>query len=277
MIKLSVIILAKNAENLIVDCIESVRFADEILVIDDNSEDRTAEIAKKLGAKVIEESTKSFAEKRNVGLKHATGEWILYIDTDERVSGELSGSIKNVILGSEATPESKKERSWSVPRFSRKQAPFGPLQDDSCVAYKIQRQNFYLGNHPWPKIEQLERLFKKSALKGWYGELHESPKVDGKVGLLDGFLLHYTHRDLSSMLEKTIEWSDKEARLRFDTHHPQMTWWRFPRVMLTAFWDSYIKQQGYKAGTMGVIESVYQAFSMFVTYAKLWEMQQERG
>lgn len=244
MLKLSIIIIAKNAEDLIVDCIESVKFADEIIVVDDNSEDRTSDIAKKLGAKIIENNTKSFAEKRNIGLSHAKGEWVLYIDTDERVSKELRENIKRVIS-----------------------------ENGEYAAYKLQRQNFYLGNHPWPKIEQLGRLFRHDKLKGWYGDLHESPKVEGTVGVLNGYLFHYTHRDLSSMLSKTIEWSDREAKLRLDANHPKMTWWRFPRVMMTAFMDSYIGQQGYKAGTMGLIESMYQAFSMFVTYAKLWELQ----
>lgn len=260
--RLSVIILAKNAENLLVDCIESVNFADEIIVIDDDSKDRTVDIAKRLGAKVIKNTATSFAEKRNVGLHAAKGEWVLYVDTDERVSGELKKNIQSVIL-SNSEGSKEKDSSPSVQNDKKQHA-----------AYKVHRQNFYLGNHPWPKIEQLERLFKKSQLKGWYGELHESPNVAGSVDILEGYLLHYTHRDLSSMVAKTIVWSDAEAKLRFDAHHSKMTWWRFPRVMLTAFFDSYIKQQGYKAGTMGLIESMYQAFSIFVTYAKLWEMQQ---
>ena len=245
MVRLSVIIIAKNAEGLIEDCIKSVAFADEIIVIDDGSTDETKEVAKKLGARIVEKITKSFAEKRNIGLKEAKGEWVLYIDTDERISSELKQTIVHAINSSE------------------------------YAAYKLQRQNYYLGNHSWPKIEQLERLFKRSNLNEWYGELHESPRVEGGIGILDGYLLHYTHRDLSSMLAKTIEWSDKEAKLRFDAHHPRMTLWRFPRVMITAFYDSYCKQQGYKVGTMGLIESMYQAFSMFVTYAKLWELQQK--
>lgn len=248
MMKLSAVIIAKNAENLIIDCIESVAFAEEIIVIDDSSEDRTADVAKMKGAKVIQSREKSFAEKRNVGLHHANGEWIFYLDTDERVSRELQKSIQEVINSQETK-----------------------------AAYKIQRQNFYLGDHPWPKIEKLERLFQKAQLKEWYGDLHESPKVIGEIGILDGYLQHYTHRDLSSMLTKTIEWSDAEARLRFDAHHPKMTLWRFPRVMVTAFYDSYIGQQGYRAGTVGLIESMYQAFSIFVTYAKLWELQNNHG
>src|SRR5262249_20245880 len=111
--------------------------------------------------------------------------------------------------------------------------------------------------------------------KGWYGQLHESPEFSGHVEILQGYLLHFTHRDLSSMLNKTIVWSQVEVKLRFDAHHPKMTWWRFPRVIYAAFWDSYITQGGFKVGTAGLIESMYQAFSMFITYARLWEMQRE--
>lgn len=271
MIKISVIIIAKNAEELIKDCIKSVDFADEIIVIDDDSTDNTREVAKKLGARVIEESAKSFAEKRNIGLRHAKGEWVLYIDTDERVSKELKKSIQNVVTrGSDDFTQNSSKQSDLEEIASSKSS-----RNNDIVAYKLQRQNFYLGNNPWPKIEKLERLFRRANLKEWYGELHEGPRVEGLVGELEGLLFHYTHRDLSSMLSKTIEWSDKEAKLRFDAHHPKMALWRFPRVMLTTFIDSYFKQGGYKAGTVGLIESIYQAYSIFVTYAKLWELQQK--
>lgn len=246
MIKLSVIIIAKNAENLIVDCIESVSFADEIVVVDNHSTDRTVDIVKRHKAQVISTDTTNFAMQRNMGLKKAKGKWVFYVDTDERVTPELARSIKQVL-------ESK----------------------NSLAGYRVTRQNFYFGNHPWPKQEKLERLFQKSKLQEWYGQLHETARVGGEIGDLDGLLLHYTHRDLTSMLNKTIEWSKIEAQLRYDAGHPQMTWWRFPRVMLTAFYDSYIKQKGYQAGAVGIIESMYQAFSMFITYARLWELQQE--
>jgi hypothetical protein len=99
--------------------------------------------------------------------------------------------------------------------------------------------------------------------------------VKGKVGVLEGYLFHYTHQDLTSMVEKTIAWSEIEAELRYNANHPKMSWWRFFRVMLTAFFDSYVRQKGYKAGTAGLVESIYQSYSMFITYARLWEMQQE--
>jgi glycosyltransferase involved in cell wall biosynthesis len=244
MIKISAIIIAKNAEGIIADCLDSLSFCEEIVIVDSNSEDRTREIAEKMGAKVIQYSTDDFSKMRNMGMKKAIGEWILYVDADERITPELALSIKNGIShGSEA-------------------------------GFKIKRKNFYFGNHEWPYVEELERLFKKDKLEGWYGKLHESPKITGEIGALDGYLLHYTHQNLTSMVNKTIEWSKIEAELRYKAGHPRMSWWRFPRVMLTAFFDSYIRQHGWRVGTVGLIESMYQSFSMFITYARLWELQQ---
>jgi (heptosyl)LPS beta-1,4-glucosyltransferase len=249
MTKISAVILTKNSENLIADCIDSVTFCDEIIIIDDYSSDRTAELAKHMGALVFPYSSESFSKRRNLGLKKAKGKWLFYLDVDERVSTELAKAIQEVM-------ERKK---------------------DIYSAYRIQRKNFYFGNNEWPTMEKLERLFKKNKLEEWYGDLHESPRVNGDIGELDeGFIRHYSHQDLTSMLNKTIQWSKIEAELRYNAQHPTMSWWRFFRIMLTAFYDSYIKQKGYKVGTAGLVESMFQAFSMFITYARLWEMQQKK-
>ena len=247
MIKISTVIIAKNAEQIIADCLDSVSFCNEIIVVDNNSEDRTTELAEKMGAKVYESSSVNFSELRNYGLRKTLGEWILYIDADERVSENLQKNIKLAIN----------------------------TESNEIVAYKVKRKNFYFGKHEWPYIEHLERLFKKKNLIGWYGKLHESPKFEGEFSELDGLLLHFTHADLVSMVDKTVEWSKIEAELRYNSGHPKMTWWRFPRVMMTAFFNSYVKQKGWKAGTAGLVESMYQAFSVFITYARLWEMQQK--
>src|SRR5258708_32737578 len=98
MSKISAIILAKNAEDLIADCIESVTFCDEVIVIDDISTDRTAELAKLLNAKVYQHEFQSFADRRNYGARKAKHKWILYVDADERVSKELVSSIKEKVL-----------------------------------------------------------------------------------------------------------------------------------------------------------------------------------
>lgn len=247
--KLSAVIIAKNNEEQIKEAIASVAFCDEVIVVDGGSTDQTGAVSKKLGAKVIKGVGDNFSTQREIGRDVAKGEWILYIDTDERVSPQLADCIKNTIVSNKG--------------------------NGNYSAYRIQRKNFYLGANAWPSAEKLERLFLKKNLKGWKGVLHETAVVEGNIGELEGYLNHYTHRDLSSMLEKTLVWSGQEARLRFEAHHPRMTWWRFPRVMLTAFYDSYILQGGWKVGTAGLIESMYQAYSMFVTYARLWEIQQK--
>lgn len=251
--KITAVIIAKNQEKLIKQALESVMFCDEIIVIDNGSEDKTKEIAKKY-AKVFDYKTNSFSELRNFGLSKVETDYVLYLDTDERISEELKINIRKVLS-----------------------------EDSEVSGFKLLRKNYYLGSskkNEWPYVEKLERLFKKEKLKKWEGELHESPVVEGKtlpagrqVGELDGYILHFTHRDLESMLEKTINWSETEALLRYNSNHPKITWWRFPRIMITAFLNSYIKQRGYKAGTVGIIESIYQAFSAFITYAKLWELQ----
>ena len=245
--KISGVVISKNSEKLIGECLKSLSFCDEVIIVDTNSTDKTREIATKMGAKVFELSSADFSEMRNFGLEKANFEWILYVDTEERVSPELARSIKSAISNSTDTS-----------------------------AYKLKRKNFYFGNHEWPYMEKLERLFRKDSLKGWYGKIHESPNFEGKVGVLNGYLLHYTHRNLSSMVDKTLEWSKIEAELRFKSGHPPMSWWRFPRVMITAFLDSYIRQKGFKAGAVGLLESIYQSFSIFITYARLWELQNRK-
>lgn len=242
---LSVCILAKNEAVMITDCIKSVLTLEpkEIIVIDDDSSDATVDKSRHLGAKIFTYTKKNFADARNYGLRKARGKFLLYVDADERLSQELVDEIRQ------------------------------KLGSSSASAFKLHRKNFYLGK-PWPKEEYLERLFVKKSLTKWYGDVHESPIIQGTTEVLSSYLLHYTHRNLKEMIENTLAWSKVEAQLRYNAYHPPVVWWRFPRVMLTAFIDYYITQGGWKVGTVGLIESTYQAFSMFITYARLWEMQQ---
>jgi len=245
MAKISGVILTKNSGESIESTLSSLSFCDEIIVIDENSKDTTLKIVRAHKARFFNTLSKNFSEKRNLALKKAKHDWILYVDSDEVVTEELRRNIQNVA-------ESDKKYS----------------------AYKILRKNFYLGNNLWPHEEKLERLFKRDKLMGWTGELHESPKITGETGELEGYLLHYSHKDLFSMLEKTNEWSNVESLLRFKKNHPKMKTWRFFRIFATGFYDYYIKQEGWKVGAVGLIESIYQGFSLFITYAKLWELQQ---
>lgn len=245
--KLSGIVISKNSEDQLADALDSLRFCDEVVYVDDHSVDRSAEIAERFGARVVKNPNKSegYVEAvRKFAINQAKGEWVLLIDADERITKELGEEIKVKIS-----------------------------KESSTVAYNIIRQNFYLGNNPWPAKDKVERLFKKEVVKDWDWKLHTSPEVKGNVEDLNGLMLHYTHQNLTSMLSKTIEWSKVEAQVRFNSGHPKMTWWRFPRVMVTAFFDYYVKQEGWRIGTAGLVESMYQAFSMFITYARLWELQ----
>jgi glycosyltransferase involved in cell wall biosynthesis len=243
-IKLSAIVIAKNEEEDIRDCLNSLAFASEVIVIDSESTDKTVEIAKEKGARVIKHSFTNFSDLRNVGLNSANGAWILYIDADERVSKELGEEIMDAV------------------------------EKEEYDIYKIPRKNIYFRKYNWPEIEYMERLFRKTELTGWQGEIHESPKVtSNKISVLKNSLMHFTHTDLESMVDKTLVWGDIEAQLLFDAKHPEMKEWRFIRIMITKFANSYFKQGGWKIGVPGLIESIYQAYSYFIIYAKLWELQ----
>jgi len=263
--KLSVVIIAKNEEAMIGDCLASTRqVADELILIDNGSTDKTVEIAKKYGTRIFKLPTSrpAFSRLRNLGLQKAHGDWILYLDADERVTPALKKEILQIIT---VTPRMVCE--CTPPRCC-------------FVAYEIPRRNFYLGQEmrhggAWP--DYVKRLFWRSNLKCWQRELHEDPvfstKCGSKIGRLKAPFIHLTHRDLSSMIAKTNQWSQIEARLLFDAKHVPVTWWRLLRPMFTEFWQRGIVKKGLLDGPVGWIEVIFQMFSRFMTYARLWELQ----
>lgn len=246
--KISVIVLAKNDEKKIGDCLKSVKWADEIIVVDTGSTDKTPSIAKKRGARVVKHTKGSFSDWRNKGAKEAKGDWLLYVDTDEGVTLALRQEIVKLLNGS--------------------------IVEHS--AYAIPRRNFILGREMkhggwWP--DYVKRLIRKDSLKRWKGELHENPVVEGEIGHLTNPFIHKKHDNLSEMVEKTNEWSEIEARLLFESGHPKMSWWRFFRIMATELWLRLIAKKGFLDGIEGIIYAIYQMWSRFITYGKLWELQ----
>lgn len=247
---ISVLIITKNDEDVISDCIKSVKsFSEDIVVIDGGSSDKTIDIAKKLGVRVIENGFKNFSDQRNFALTFAKNEWILYIDSDERVTDKFILELKDKISN---------------------------IQKDSDIAGFYVRRKTYFYGRDWHFSDKVERIFRKSRLKRWRGVVHETPEVEGNLGMINSPILHFTHRNFEQMVRKTNDWSEFEAQLRFKAGHPEMSLWRFPRVMISAFLDSYLRQGGYRNGAAGVIEAMYQAFSIFITYGKLWEMQNKK-
>lgn len=243
----SAIVIAKNEEEMIKDCLESLVWADEIIFVDTGSIDKTIHIAKKYKAKIYKTSGGSYSQWRNIGAKNASGKWMLYVDADERVTPRLRDEIKEVV----------KEKA-------------------GCTSYAIPRRNILLGHEMrhggwWP--DYVLRLIKKDAFVEYRGELHEQPFVKGETGKLKNPFVHISHRDLKSMLEKTNKWSAIEAKLLYSSDHPRMNLFRFASVAIREFWYRAIKEKGFLDGIYGWIEIIYQIFSKLITYTKLWEMQ----
>lgn len=249
--KVSAIIVAKNAQELIQDCLDSLEWVDEIILVDNGSTDKTLEIATKSGAKTVKAQKKGFSYWRNLGARQAQNNWLLYVDTDERVTPELQKEIKATIKGT-----------------------------STSAAYAIPRKNILLGRPMrwggwWP--DYVLRLMRKDSLVGWKGELHEQPEIKGDIGKLKNHLVHISHRSLEEMVAKTNEWSEIEAKLLFEAGHPKMAWWRFISVAAREFWYRGVLKLGFLDGVVGVIEIIYQMFSRMITYAKLWEMQKNES
>lgn len=252
--KLSIIILTKNSEEKLLDCLKSVDGMGEIIILDGGSTDRTLEIAKKYGAKIFKQKRGSYDTWRNQGKEVGEDEWIFYIDPDERLTPELKSEIEKII-----------NHKSSIINHS---------------AFAIPRRNFIFGKELhhggwWP--DYVLRLMRKDVLIKWEGELHEQPKINGEIEYLKNAFIHLKEDNLSDMVKKTNRWSEIEARLLLDSGHPKMTWWRFVRPVSSEIFDRLILKLGFLDGIPGIIFSIYQGYSVFARYAKLWEMQIEKS
>ena len=243
---MTAIIIAKNEGKKLPDCLESIAWITNKILVDSGSTDNTITIAKKHKADVYKVRGGSYKDWRNEGFMHAKTDWIFYIDADERATPLLRHEIEKNI-------------------------------SEACLQYfAIPRKNIIFGKVMkwggwWP--DYVKRIYKRDCISGWIGDLHEEPIVEGKMGYLKNPLIHIKHEKLSEMVEKTNKWSEVEAELLLKSGHPDMSWWRFIRVAATELFLRLIKYQGFRDGTEGVIYAFYLSWSKFITYAKLWEMQ----
>lgn len=244
---ISVVVLTKNEEDRIQACLESVKWANEIIIVDDGSEDETLKIARNYAQKIISSRNADFSERRNQGMEQAHGEWILYLDADERVLKSLKEELQKSVENSQNS------------------------------AYAISRRNIIFGQEvsygPYKK-DWMIRFFKKADFKTWVGKVHEYATFDGNLGYTKNSLLHLTHRSVDHFIFKTLSWSDIYANLLKESNHPKIVSWRLFRILLTESFKQGIIRKGFFSGTIGVIDSILQVFSQFVTYSKLWELQQ---
>jgi glycosyltransferase involved in cell wall biosynthesis len=239
--KISATIITHNEERNLPRAIESLRCADEILVVDSGSSDRTIEIAEKLGAKIIDSPWPGYAKQKNLAAERAENDWILSLDADESLSEALEAEI------------------WHIKKN-------GPQYD----AYTMPRMARYLGrwiNHSGWYPDRKIRLYHR-AKASWTGDfVHESVKVDGSVGHLEGNLLHFTCESLSEHI-KTMDRYTTLAAEQLVASKREVTWARLIFEPPWTFFNTYVLKAGFLDGVEGLAIANMAALYNFLKYAK---------
>lgn len=247
--KLSVLVLVKNEEEMIEGALSQLGFADEIVILDQNSNDNTISIAKKFTDKIYTSKSENFSSNRNMLAQKAKGDWILYLDADERLSREGKSEILEIISNNK-----------------------------NFTAYYFPRENYILGKrvkHGGFYPDYVPRLFKKKSLISWVGEVHESPKISGKFGYVNHSLKHLTARSLNSMIEKSAKWAKIEAKLYSKSSNPKITIVKLITSSVKQFLNRYFYKLGFLDGKIGLISATYQALHSAMIFTYLWEIQNE--
>jgi len=256
MANISAVVLSKNEENNIVDCLESIEWVDEVIVVDDNSEDRTAELAKKKGATIYKRSLDGdFASQRNFALRQAQGNWVLFVDADERVSEALASEIKNQI------PASPTDRSKIKNNYD---------------GYFIKRKDFMWGKelkHGETGNIKLLRLAKKNSGK-WEGKVHEEWKVKGNIGQLKNPLFHYPHQSITEFLGEINFYTNIRAKELYGkgVRVNLVSIIAYPKAK---FFLNYFLRRGFFDGIPGFLVAIFMSFHSFLVRGKLWQLQQK--
>lgn len=246
MTKLSVVVIAKDEEKNIRDCLERVKWADEIIIIDDFSRDKTTEIAREFTSKIYRHRMEGFGQQRNFGIDKTKGDWIYFADADDRVTPELRDEILATIKN---------------PKYN---------------AYKIYQKTNYLGR--WIRYcgwyAPVMKLLKNGKARFNFEKAIEKPVVEGKIGCLKNPVLHTGYPDISTHIKKISLYSKYEAEtmagkgVEFKRYN--LAWYFLIRP-LVKFFQKYIYLKGYREGMHGFILSAMNAFYLFLIYAVAWE------
>lgn len=240
--KISVALITMNEEANIERCLNSVKWADEIIVIDSGSTDRTVEIAREFTDKVYYQKWLGYAEQRNVSLRKATGDWVLIIDADEEVTAELQASIQRAVNSGE-----------------------------NKVAYAMMRKNYFMGQVLNSYIESKLRLFKNGSVI-YRGQVHEKAIFSGNVGKLQGILYHHQYVNLEFQLNKLNNYSTLAAKDLYNAGK-KYNWSRLVFRPVFEFIKRYIIKGGFLDGLPGFVAAVLRAYYTFAKYVKLYEIQ----
>lgn len=262
--KLSVILITKNEARNLRQCLHSVAFADQIVVVDSGSTDGTQAIARDAGALVIETADwPGFGAQKNRALDAATGDWIFSIDADERVTPELAAEIAAVLKTNTATAAAIASASASTAK---------PVAD----AYEIPRKSWYCGkfiNHAGWSPDYVTRLARRDAVRFSDDLVHERLLVTGRTARLKTPLLHYSFRDFSQVLHKVDMYSTLSARQR----HARGQRGSVGKAVLhglAAFIRTYIFKRGFLDGSHGLALAISNGEGSYYRYLKLWLLAQ---
>lgn len=239
---ISAVVLARNEEKNINECLQSLKFCDELIVIDDNSYDKTREIAESCGAKVINHPlNRDFAAQRNFAQRQADNEWILFIDADERVGNEL----KDEIL-------------------------FSINSNNSANGFYFRRIDFFMGK--WLKYGEIGstrilRLARKGSGE-WKRKVDEVWEVKGKTEVFENPLLHYSHPTLLEFLSSINERSTINAE-EFFNQGKKLSFWEWLKPIVK-FKLNYFLRLGFLEGTAGFVFAVLMSLHSFMVRGKLY-------
>jgi glycosyltransferase involved in cell wall biosynthesis len=252
---LSVTIITLNENAHIRACLDSVSFADEIIVVDSGSTDQTCQIAREYTENVYFHKMRGFGAQKQYALDQASGDWILSLDADERVTPALRESL------------------LSLMEKGKDQSPF--------TAYTIYRRNVYLGRAMrycgW--YIPILRLLRKGC--GHFNEklVHEEILADGPVGHLDGDILHVPYRDIFHHLDKMRSYASLDATQVLEKGR-KVYGWRAPVHLVGRpawkFVEKYLLQQGFRDGVHGLILSAMASLGVFLIYVQCWHLQRLR-
>ena len=246
--KLSVILITKNESTNILECLNSVKFADEWIIVDSGSNDDTVAKALSFGATVIEADWPGFGPQKNRALHAATGEWILSIDADERITPELADEVLHTL-----------------------QSP------EPADAYEIHRKGWYCGkfmNHGDWSNDYVTRLFKKGAARFTDDKVHERLVVNGTTRRLASSMLHYSFLNFSQVLQKIDSYTDLSARQKYKQGRKASVGTALGHG-IWAFIRSYFIKGGFLDGSQGLALAISNAEGSYYRYLKIWLMQEE--
>ena len=247
--KLSVVISAFNEERKIADCLSSVKIADEIILIDNTSTDKTQEISRKFTNKIFTRSNNPMLNvNKNFGFTKAKNEWILSLDADEQIPHDLAEEIRSILK----------------------------IKNNKINGYWIPRKNIIFGkwieHTGWYPDYQL-RLFKRGKGKFEEKHVHEMIKLDGESDYLKSPMLHNNYENINQFLQKTFFiYAPNEADNLIKNSY-KFDWKDSIRFPVKEFLSRFFAREGYKDGLHGLVLSLLMAFYHLVIFVNIWQME----